>query len=182
MSVTINQGTQTPILTVTNSGTEIQVVKLDVGAGTATGDFGGTIKTVNTIGTLPNLPGGTIQAQGTVQVSSLPVQVGTSFCVYGTTGAAVWGTIIAAAGAGTKQYVSGVDIVAVSGTVEVAVTNIGIGGSTGAGVLARGICVAGGGISKNFYPVIASGTNGTISYWLGGAGTADITVQYWQGV
>src|SRR3972149_4962174 len=96
--------------------------------------------------------------------------------------APVKGAIEMIAVARTKQYVSGVDVVVSSGTVVLAVTNIGVGGSAGAGVLTRGVFIAGGGISKDFYPVIASGTNGTLSYWLGGAGTANITVQYWQGV
>lgn len=136
----------------------------------------GTLALATRVGNL-----GTLES-GTTQINMVPVVAGTSFNTVGTTGAAVWGTLIAAAGAGTKQYVSGVDIVVVSGTMEVVVTNIGIGGSTGAGVLARGNFPAGGGISKNFNPVIPSNTNGTLAFWLGGAGTADITIQYWQGV
>ncbi len=112
----------------------------------------------------------------------VPSTLGTSYGTVGTAGAGFWGTIIAACGAGTKQYVSGVDIVGVTGSCEVAITNIGIGGSQGAGVLARGWIVPGGGISKNFMPIQASGTNGTVSYWLSTAGTVDITLQYWQGV
>lgn len=125
---------------------------------------------------LPNIPG------GTVQISTIPVQVGTSFMVQGTTATAVWGTIQAASGSGTKQYVSRTSIVVVSGTVDIAVTNSGIGGSTGAGVLERGVFPPGGGITNNYDPVMVSGTNGTLAYWLGGAGTVDITVNYWQGV
>ena len=117
-----------------------------------------------------------------VEINPKPAQLGTSFLAVGTTGAGVWGTLIAASGAGTKQYVSGVDVVVTSGTVDVAVTNIGIGGSAGAGVLVRGQFTPSGGISKVFTPVNASGTNGTLSYWLGGAGTVSIGVQYWQGV
>lgn len=150
--------------------------------------------TTTGVGVVSNLTNGSVNiltgtvtsvsnvAAGTVQISKTPVQIGTAYAVFGTTGAAVWGTIIAAAGAGTKQYVSGVDISVYSGTVDVAVTNIGVGGSTGAGVLTRGQFPAGGGISKSFDPVIASGTNGTLAYWLGGAGTVVINVQYWQGV
>src|SRR3990167_8864210 len=150
----------------------------------------GTINTLGTVGVVNSQVAGTMNTLGTVgsvlglggTVTTNQLAIGTSFIVNGTTGAAVWGTIIAASGAGTKQYVSGVDVVVSSGTVEVAVTNIGVGGSSGAGVLARGVFIAGGGISKSYYPVIASGTNGTLSYWLGGAGTANITIQYWQGV
>ena len=124
---------------------------------------------------------GTIEL-GTVQINKTPVQLGTPIHTRGTTGAEVWGTIVAAAGAGTKQYVSNVDIVVTSGTVDTAVTNIGVGGSTGAGVLARGQFPAGGGISKPFDPIVASNTNGTLAFWMGGAGTVDVTVTYWQGV
>ena len=147
----------------------------------------GTQNTLGTVGVVNNIVTGTLAALtnlagGTVQLNQTPVNLATSLTTNGTTGAAVWGTLVAASGAGTKQYVSGVDVVVSSGTVEVAVTNIGIGGSVGAGVLTRGVFIAGGGISKDFYPVIASGTNGTLSYWLGGAGTANIIIQYWQGV
>lgn len=106
--------------------------------------------------------------------------IGTSFVTVGTTGTGVWGTIIAASGAGTKQYVSGLSIVVTSGTVDVAVTNIGIGGSAGAGVLARGQFAPGGGIARDFRIAQVSGTNGTIAYWLGGAGTVAISINYWN--
>ena len=157
----------------------------------------GTVTLVSTVTTVSNLTNGSVNLltgtvtrvsnvgtleSGTVQINKTPVQLGTSYHARGTTGAAVWGTLIAASGAGTKQYVSNVDIVVTSGTVDVAVTNIGVGGSTGAGVLARGNFPAGGGIAKQFDPVNPSGTNGTLSFWLGGAGTVDITIQYWQGV
>lgn len=166
MAVTVNEGTQTDIYSTENAGTEIQIVKLDIGAGSAISDFGGSISSVG---------------KGTIQNDPTPPVIGTSYGTLGTAGAATWGTLIAAAGAGTYQYVSGVDIIVASGTVDVAVTNIGIGGSTGAGVLARGQFTPGGGISKNFNPIQRSGTNGTLSYWLGGAGTASIAIQYWQG-
>lgn len=141
--------------------------------------YSGTIN----VGTFVNNGGslGTLNS-GTVKIDKNPVSLGTPFHTRGTTGAAVWGTIIAASGAGTYQYVSNIDVVVTSGTVDVAVTNIGIGGSTGAGVLTRGQYPAGGGIAKQFDPVIKSGTNGTLAYWLGGAGTVDINVTYWQGV
>ena len=239
MAVTINEGTQTDIYTVVNAGTEITVVKLDVGSGTAISDFGGTIIRVNTIGTLglgsvilnastnnigdvdvvtgtvtrvsnvgtvelgsvvvTSMPsGGTISTNqltgtittgtlqnlnfGTVATSAVPVTIGTSYGTLGTTGAAVWGTLIAAAGAGTRQYISGLQVVVASGTVDVAVTNIGVGGSTGAGVLARGQFTPGGGIQRTFWPVATSGANGTLSFWMGGAGTVAVVIDYWQGV
>lgn len=170
--------------TLANSGTT-------TGVGTVTNV--GSLTNAGTIKEISNIAGGTINVPGvssgtnnnivtgTLNTGTFtPVALGTSYGTQGTTGAGVWGTLIAASGAGTKQYVSGVDISVVSGTVEVAVTNIGVGGSTGAGVLARGNFPAGGGISKNFNPIQASGTNGTLAFWMGGAGTVDVTIQYWQ--
>lgn len=181
-SVVMNSGTVNALASGTITGGTLQ----NLVSGTLNALAAGTI----TGGTLQNLNNGTLAqvtsvsnlAAGTSQVNKTPVQLGTSFHTRGTTGAAVWGTLIAAAGAGTKQYVSNVDVVVTSGTVDVAVTNIGVGGSTGAGVLARGQFPAGGGIAKQFDPVNPSGANGTLAFWMGGAGTVDITINYWQGV
>lgn len=194
---TINLGTLTRIGNIGTIESGTITTTLALNTGTITTIVAGTQNTLGTVGVVNNLVTGTLAAlasgtitggtlgnlnYGTVTVDPTPVKVGTSFNAVGTTGAAVWGTLVAASGAGTKQYVSGVDIVVTSGTVDVAVTNIGIGGSVGAGILARGQFVPGGGMAKTFNPVIASGANGTLSYWLGGAGTVSITVQYWQGV
>lgn len=178
MATGINEGTQTFFQTDTVGTQIVPYWKLDVGAAGASSPF------TNTLGTVQNLNKGTITKleAGTVALNMVPVTAGTSFVVVGTAGSGFWGTIIAAAGAGTKQYVSGIDVIGVSGTVEVAITNIGVTGSTGAGVLARGFIPPTGGISKNFNPIQVSATNGTLAYWLGGAGTVDITIQYWQGV
>lgn len=126
---------------------------------------------------------GTFNA-GTVtsQINSVPFVVGTSYGTFGTTGAAAWGTLVSAAGVGTKQYVSGIDISGISGTAEIVVSNVGVSGSQGNGVLARFNTVPGGGLSKVFNPVQASATNGTLAFWMGAAGTVDIVIQYWQGV
>lgn len=178
-TVGINQGTQTGVPVDTITGTNYPVMKLDIGAAGLSAPFTGTFLggTIDK-GTIAQV--GTVNS-GTFQQNMVPVVVGTSYGTVGTTGGAVWGTLVSASGAGIKQYVSGVDVVVVSGTVEVAVTNIGIGGSTGNGVLTRGNFPAGGGISKIFNPVQASGTNGTLAFWMGGAGTVDVTIQYWQG-
>src|SRR3989304_1610124 len=109
-------------------------------------DTAGHSKTDVITGTLAAITSVTNLAAGTIQLNQKPINLGTPFTTYGTTNAAVWGTIIAASGAGTKQYVENVDIVVHSGTVDVAITNIGVGGSTGAGVMARGQFPAGGGI------------------------------------
>lgn len=146
-----------------------------------TSDTSGTAEPIRWGGD-PTSGAGYVKILGSVQTDTTPALLGTSYHIRGTTGAAVWGTIIAASGAGTKQYVSNVDIVVTAGTVDVAVTNIGVDGSTGAGVLVRGQFVPSGGIAKVFSPAMASGTNGTLAFWMGGAGTVDVTVNYRQGV
>ena len=76
MSVQITQGTQTPIYTKLGQGTEVQVIKLDVGSGTAFADFGGTIAEVanlakGTITSVANIAGGTVRIDSTPVNSSL---------------------------------------------------------------------------------------------------------------
>lgn len=62
MAVTINQGTQTSVNTTTLGGGETQVIRLDIGAGTNTSAFGGTITEVSNLvkGTITKVEGGTI--------------------------------------------------------------------------------------------------------------------------
>lgn len=151
---------------------------------------GGTVDLVSqanvTVGTFSaDIPGGTVDevtslSGGTIQLDQNPTQLGTPYHVRGTAAGAGWGTIITAAGAGTNTYVSHVDVVVASGTVDVALSGAGVDGSTGANVLARGQFVPGGGITKEINPTFQSGTNGTIAYWLGGAGTVDMWVNYWS--
>ena len=59
-SVLINQGTQTAIANDSVGGTMYQTIKLDMGTTGVSNPFAGTILNVNQIGTLPNIPGGTI--------------------------------------------------------------------------------------------------------------------------
>lgn len=124
---------------------------------------------------------GTINA-GTVQLNKTPLQVGTPYGTLATASGAGWGTLVAASGAGTKQYIQGAYVVVVSGTVDCAIT-FGVAGSQGTGVILRGQFVPSAGInSVVFDPILSTGTNGTIAYWMGGAGTANFGVTYWQGV
>src|SRR3990167_4285794 len=107
-------------------------------AGTFVNIVTGTQQTLGTVGVVNNLTNGSINLltgtltrvsnigtleSGTVQISSLPVVLGTSYGTLGTTGALVWGTLVSASGAGTRQYVSGLSITVMSGTVDVAITN-----------------------------------------------------------
>lgn len=70
--VTINEGTQTPVYSIENAGTAVGIFKLDVGAGSALADFGGTIRDVANLtkGTITALASGTI-TNGTVSVLGL---------------------------------------------------------------------------------------------------------------
>jgi hypothetical protein len=138
MSVTINEGTQTAIKT-TSSGGEIQHVRPDGGTlGAIDGLTNGTVRiSVGTIstGTLQNLATGTINAlasgtisAGTIQISQISPYAGSSYATLAAAGGAAWGTLVGASGAGTRQYVNGVALYGVSGTVRIAVTTIGIDG------------------------------------------------------
>lgn len=142
----------------------------------------GTLGTADTGGTARSLPIGVNPLTGAMYAEA-PLNIGTSYGTLGTTGLAMIGTLISASGAGTYQYINGLSIVVASGTVDCAITSVGtVAGPNGEGILARGQFPPGGGIARNFGPTMRSGTNGTIGYWMGGAGTAYFTVQYWQGV
>lgn len=145
-----------------------------------------TSGTLARLGTVQNLDSGTLAqvtsvsnvADGTVHQDSLPVRTLTSYGTLGTTGAAVFGTILAAVGAGTQYYLHGLSMVVTSGTLSTALMNGTSTNSNGAGVFARGNFVPGGGIVRDYTTAVSSGTNGTLVYWMSGAGTAYFTAQY----
>lgn len=100
------------------------------------------------------------------------------FGTLGTAGAAAFGTLQGASGAGTQYYVSGVAMVVASGTVD---CQISFGSANqGTGILCRGQFPPGLGIGRTFIPVKLSGTNAELIYWLGGAGTVFFQVDYWK--
>lgn len=87
MPLTVTEGTQTDVYSVANAGTEIPIVKLDIGGGTAVSDFGGTLPVVTTVANLTN---------GTVRVSVGTITTGTlQNLVSGTINALAAGTIAA---------------------------------------------------------------------------------------
>lgn len=148
----------------------------------------GTLALVTTVSNLTNgsinILTGTQQLLGTVQLGTMKyepttipqmLQMGT----LGTAGGSFFATISAASGAGTKQYIQGVDIVVQSGTPDVRV----LVGTViqGTGVLAAGQFVPSAGIAKNWSPHFNTGTNSEITYHFVGAGTAFINVSYWKG-
>lgn len=86
MGVTINEGTQTQVYGIENAGTQVQIVKLDIGAGSAIADFGGTILTVNSVA---NLVKGTVTS-----VEALPDPLGSVVVTAGTTNVTAFGADI----------------------------------------------------------------------------------------
>lgn len=147
----------------------------------------GTITTGTVSMTTGTLNGGTLTNlnYGTVNIDPTPIPVGTLITSYGTTGttgAAVFGTLVAAVGAGTKAYISGYQIIVASGTVDSAIL-IGTFTQTvpagGTNMVTRGQFVPSAGIARDRAVPYVSGTNGTICYWMGGAGTVYFQVDYW---
>lgn len=72
MAFTANEGTETAIYSVENAGTEIGIVKLDIGAGSATGDFGGSLTSLGK-GTITRVEGGTLDSVGVGSIANLGV-------------------------------------------------------------------------------------------------------------
>jgi hypothetical protein len=178
MGIQITQGTQTSIYTKLNSGTEIGIVKLDIGSGTTLQDFGGTMTE------LTNLVKGTILALASGTLSPIPTIANQTFGTIGTTGATIFGTIAGgtSSGAGTEIFVTSVSITspASAGSQDVSVgfgTNSGTF-HAGTGRLVRGMFPAGGGIQKTFWPPINSGTNAQLTYFQAGAGTIEVDVTF----
>lgn len=162
------------------------------------------VHNAGTIAALPDLPGGTVDAVssvtnvasgtlavvtdvtdvsnvtgGTIQVDHNPVEAVTSYGTLGTTAAAVRGTLVAAVGAGTDLMVSGCSMVVDSGTVDCAICFGTMAGPNGADVIVRGKFPAGGGIARDF-TIPLEKTNGTLTYYMGGAGTVYFQVNYWD--
>lgn len=146
----------------------------------------GTTTLVSTVTTLSNLTNGSVNVlTGTTAVNTKTVgSILLTYGTLGTTGAAVYGTMVSAVGAGTSIYLTGLSIVVQSGTVDCAIANGTFGpagGPGGANVYARGAFPAGGGVARPYPNVVQSGTNGTLIYWMGGAGTAYFLADYWIG-
>lgn len=200
------QGTLLGLGTLTNLGSVTNVGSIAAGVltslGTLTGagtltNLGsvtniGTVKEVTTVPTVSNLTNGSVNlltgtvtsvtnlAAGTVQINPTPVPTPLIQGTLGTAGGSFFGTLSAAAGAGTKHYISGLQVVVQSGTPDVRI----LAGSSiqGTGVLAAGQFVPSAGVVREFNPVFVTGTNSELIYHFVSAGTAFITVNYWKGV
>lgn len=127
--------------------------------------------TQQTLGTVANINNGTIR-QDTRPAGSIVQNTHTLG-----TGGTIVGTLVAPTGAGTTLYLTGLSIVGHSGTCDYAIARS-VAGSTGAGVYARGVFAPGGGIARDFESPISLGTNGTLTYFVTGNGTASFTVDY----
>ena len=101
MPVTITSGTQQPVYVKDNAGTSVQVVKIDVGSGTALADFGGTITNLVS-GTINALASGTISA-GTIQPYGL--RHADAFATIVSNSGTVLGTVKAGV-AGSAHYIT----------------------------------------------------------------------------
>ena len=124
MAITINQGTQSDILTTQIGGTETQIIRLDVGVGTTRSDFGGSIANVANLakGTITMIEGGTIGiltagtinalASGTITNGTLltiGLRHADEFATQISSGTSVLGTIRGSV-AGSQIFVTGLVI------------------------------------------------------------------------
>jgi hypothetical protein len=103
MSVDINEGTQTTINTVQIGGTETQIVRIDVGSGTAESAWVGKVAVTAgtmavTLGTIANgsiaVTSGTISTIGIVHADKFATVISTGTSAMGTIKAAVSGSAI----------------------------------------------------------------------------------------
>ena len=144
---------------------------------------GSVVVTSGTLGSVVNVAqihnAGTIQA-GTIQIDSVPARPVIRYGTLGTTGAEVRGTLIVAAGAGDNYYLEGYEILVHSGTVDAAIefgTKAVVGGTDTFG---RGKYVEGGGVTRPLPHPVITGDNGTITFYMGGAGTVFFGVDYYE--
>jgi len=197
MALTVTQGTQTAVYTKLNAGTEIQVVKLDIGAGTAIADFGGTINrvtdllkgTVTSVGTLPGVGTltnvGSLTNVGTVKgidtvaavttVNSIPAigaRHADAFATVVSTGTSTMGTIKAAV-SGSAIYITDLVISAGSATnVEIA------SGGTSTPVIGTLHLAANGGAVMNFNTP-ASTASGSALVYKQSAAISPLSISCW---
>lgn len=162
---TIDEVTLVPTVTNLTSGS----VRMTVGTMT-TGSLANVAQVHNA---------GTLQA-GTVQIDSQPARNVIRTGTLGTTAVEKWGTLVIAAGAGDNYYILGYEIIQHTGTTAAAIqlgTRVVTGGTDTFG---QGFYPPGGGVSRNLTSPVVSGANGTITYYMGGAGTTFFSVDYYE--
>ena len=184
MAITINEGTSATIYTQLNAGTEVQVVKLDIGSGTALADFGGTITRVTDLlkGTITNVAQVDNMAKGTVTVVGSVAGIGTitnvpaigarhadAFATVVSTGTSVMGTIKAAV-SGSAIYIT--DLVVSAGTA----TNVEIAsGGTSTPIIGTMFFSTNGGAVMNFNTPPATASGSALVYKQSVSGALSIT-------
>lgn len=168
LSGTLNVGTANVSL-VSSNGTVTQVTTVSNLTNGSVNLLTGTVTRVSNVGTIES---------GTIRHDSFPVRTLTSYGTLGTTGVEVFGTILAAVGAGTRYYLHGLSMVVTSGTLSLGLMDGTSTNSNGAGVWGRGLFTPGGGMVRDYTTPLTSGTNGTLVYWMSGAGTGYFTAQY----
>lgn len=171
MAIQITQGTQTNIYTKLNAGTEIGVVKLDIGSGTAISDFGGTLLALNNLaaGTVTALSKGTVSTGTVDSISQLPPNSWGTTISTGGTGGSNLGTIKAAV-AGSQIFVT--DLIISAGTVTTLV--IGNGG-TSTPLVGTLSFATNGGLVSNFRTPLATTAGSALTYQQSVANTLTIT-------
>lgn len=202
-----NQGTQTSLLTDNTgglTGTLVPVMKVDISTiGTAGTIWNGNPSggTINTLGTLPNLPGGTIGSVlgiGSVSgLSNLPggtLNAGTfradarstqNIVTYGTnvgSSGANTATIIGSSsvGVGTSLWVNDFSLLNPNSAAATIILGFGTP-QQGTNVLFRGILGTNGaiGLEKSYAKAVNAGmTNQDLVLSLTGAGTVDFSISY----
>lgn len=158
--------------TLTNSGTV-------TGVGVVTSLTNGSIVVTNgtMVQTTGTINAGTINT-GTIQLN--PLTAANTILNAGTVGTAAIGTLVssAAVGAGTSLFVTGYEILAISGTPEVALSF----GTTiiGNQVISHGLFSAGGGVTKaKTFATNYGTTNAPLTYQIvSGSGTVSWSVDY----
>lgn len=181
MAIAINEGTQTTVLTATAGGTEVQVVRLDVGAGTAASNFGGTITTVDSVTSVANLAKGTVSSvEGGTVAEVTNVNFGTvdtfyrhpdAFATVVSSGTSTLGTIKAAV-SGSQIYVT--DLVISAGTT----TNVEVAsGGTSTPIMGTVHLYTNGGLVSNFSTPLETASGSALVYKQSVDGPLTITCQ-----
>jgi len=171
MALTVTQGTQTEIYVKENGGTAIQVVKLDIGAGTAVSDFGGTLADITKVsnlakGTITKLEGGTLGVLSAGTVSTIGLTHADAWATTVSSGTSTLGTIKAAV-SGSLIYVT--DLIVSVGSIASNVTIA--SGGTSTPMIGTLHLAAFGGAVVNFRTPLSTASGSALVYQQSGTGS-----------
>lgn len=178
MTVQINEGTQTTVNTVAVGGTETQVVRLDIGAGTVAGAFTGSLANIGAIHTAGTLSGGSLANVGVVHnagtIASVPAigaRHADAFATVISSGTSTLGTVKPAV-SGSAIYVT--DLIVSAGTA----TNVTLAsGGTSTPILGTLHLATNGGAVMNFVTPPATASGSALVYKQSTDGPLTITCQ-----